>query len=160
MPRARAPPADRSRPAGHVAEIPVGLNHQAGTAQTASRAAPGSAAISIPRSRRGRQDFSRPAAAAEPGGIGTARVDRGRAGAARCPPARRGRAMFQRASARTYLERIANIRRRRRLQIWQKGDVIDLWSSLYRLSLREAALDLARTFHLEPTARGTEKRNG
>jgi transposase len=41
-----------------------------------------------------------------------------------------------------------------------KGDVIDLWSSVNGMSLREAALDLVRTFHLEPTARGTEKRNG
>ena len=31
----------------------------------------------------------------------------------------------------------------------QKGDVIDLWSALRGLSLREAALDLVRTFHLE-----------
>jgi transposase len=42
-----------------------------------------------------------------------------------------------------------------------KGDVIDLWSSVNRMSLREAALDLVRTFHLEPAPRsGTEKRNG
>jgi transposase len=41
-----------------------------------------------------------------------------------------------------------------------KGDVIDLWSSVNGMSLREAALDLVRTFHLEPTPRGTEKRNG
>ena len=42
-----------------------------------------------------------------------------------------------------------------------KGDVIDLWSALHHLSLREAAVDLVRTFHLEPTRpRGTEKRNG
>jgi len=38
----------------------------------------------------------------------------------------------------------------------KKGDIIDLWSSLHGLSLREAALDLVRTFHLEPTAAGTE----
>lgn len=42
----------------------------------------------------------------------------------------------------------------------KKGDVIDLWSSVNGMSLREAALDLVRTFHLEPTAQGTEKRNG
>src|SRR5262249_46918084 len=32
----------------------------------------------------------------------------------------------------------------------KKGDVIDLWASVRGLSLREAALDLVRTFHLEP----------
>lgn len=42
----------------------------------------------------------------------------------------------------------------------QKGDVIDLWSSVNGMSLREAALDLVRTFGLKPTAPGTEKRNG
>jgi transposase len=43
----------------------------------------------------------------------------------------------------------------------QKGDVIDLWAALHGLSLREAALDLVRTFGLEPSPRhGTEKRNG
>ncbi len=43
----------------------------------------------------------------------------------------------------------------------QKGDVIDLWAALHGLSLREAALDLVRTFGLEPAPRtGTEKRNG
>jgi transposase len=41
----------------------------------------------------------------------------------------------------------------------RKGDVIDLWSAARGLSLREAALDLVRTFGLEP-APGTEKRNG
>jgi DNA primase len=42
-----------------------------------------------------------------------------------------------------------------------KGDVIELWSSVNRMSLREAALDLVRTFHLEPAPKsGTEKRNG
>jgi transposase len=41
-----------------------------------------------------------------------------------------------------------------------KGDVIDLWAAVHRLSLRDAALDLARTFSLEPFPRGTEKRNG
>jgi transposase len=40
-----------------------------------------------------------------------------------------------------------------------QGDVIDLWSALHRLSLREAALDLVRTFGLEP-APEAEKRNG
>jgi DNA primase len=43
----------------------------------------------------------------------------------------------------------------------KKGDVIDLWSSVKGLSLREAALELVRTFHVEPSPRqGTEKRNG
>jgi Transposase IS116/IS110/IS902 family/CHC2 zinc finger len=42
----------------------------------------------------------------------------------------------------------------------QKGDVIDLWAALHGLSLRQAALDLVRTFGLEPAPRGTEKRNG
>ena len=42
-----------------------------------------------------------------------------------------------------------------------KGDVIDLWAALHHQSLREAALDLVGTFHLEPVPqRGTEKRNG
>jgi DNA primase len=42
-----------------------------------------------------------------------------------------------------------------------KGDVIDLWATVNGMSLREAALDLVRTFHLEPAANsGTEKRNG
>jgi hypothetical protein len=43
----------------------------------------------------------------------------------------------------------------------KQGDVIDLWAAVRQLSLREAALDLVRTFDLEPApARGTEKRNG
>jgi hypothetical protein len=43
----------------------------------------------------------------------------------------------------------------------QKGDVIDLWAAVHGLSLRDAALDLVRTFGLEPAPRrGTEKRNG
>jgi transposase len=43
-----------------------------------------------------------------------------------------------------------------------KGDVIDLWSKLHRMPLRDAALDLVQTFHLEPSpsASGPEKRNG
>jgi transposase len=42
-----------------------------------------------------------------------------------------------------------------------KGDAIDLWSALHGMSLREAALDLVRTFGLEPCRRpATEKRNG
>jgi hypothetical protein len=43
----------------------------------------------------------------------------------------------------------------------QKGDVLDLWAAVRGLSLREAALDLVRTFGLEPCPPGgTEKRNG
>jgi len=42
-----------------------------------------------------------------------------------------------------------------------KGDVIDLWSAWHRQSLREAALDLVRTFSLEPApTNATEKRHG
>lgn len=43
----------------------------------------------------------------------------------------------------------------------KKGDVIDLWAAVRQLSLREAALDLARTFGLEAApAKATEKRHG
>lgn len=42
----------------------------------------------------------------------------------------------------------------------KKGDVIDLWAAVHGLSLRQAALDLVRTFSLEPAPGGTEKRNG
>jgi DNA primase len=43
----------------------------------------------------------------------------------------------------------------------KKGDVIDLWASVTGMSLREAALDLVRTFDLEPAPpNATEKRNG
>ena len=43
----------------------------------------------------------------------------------------------------------------------KKGDVIDLWAALQQLELRQAALDLARTFNLDPApAPQTEKRNG
>jgi transposase len=43
----------------------------------------------------------------------------------------------------------------------KKGDVIDLWAALHHQDLRQAALDLVRTFALEaaPT-QTTEKRNG
>jgi transposase len=42
-----------------------------------------------------------------------------------------------------------------------KGDVIDLWAAVHGVSLRAAALDLVRTFGLEPAPRsGTEKRHG
>jgi DNA primase len=43
----------------------------------------------------------------------------------------------------------------------KQGDVIDLWAELHHLSLRAAALDLVRTFALEPAPpRATEKRHG
>jgi DNA primase len=43
----------------------------------------------------------------------------------------------------------------------QKGDVLDLWAAVHGMSLREAALDVVRTFGLEPAPRhGTEKRHG
>jgi transposase len=43
----------------------------------------------------------------------------------------------------------------------KKGDVIDLWASVRGMSLRDAALDLVRTFGLEPVPQlGTGKRNG
>jgi transposase len=41
-----------------------------------------------------------------------------------------------------------------------RGDVIDLWASVNGLSLRDAALDLVRTFDLDATPPGTGKRNG
>jgi transposase len=41
------------------------------------------------------------------------------------------------------------------------GDVIDLWAALHQQSLRAAALDLVRTFNLEPApGDATEKRHG
>ena len=43
----------------------------------------------------------------------------------------------------------------------KQGDVIDLWAALHHLDLRGAAIDLVRTFNLEPApASRTEKRNG
>ena len=43
----------------------------------------------------------------------------------------------------------------------KKGDVIDLWAALHQQDLRQAALDLVRTFDLEPSPKHrTEKRNG
>ena len=35
----------------------------------------------------------------------------------------------------------------------KKGDVIDLWAEVKKMSVREAALDLMRTFNLEPAPR-------
>ncbi len=46
-------------------------------------------------------------------------------------------------------------------QCGRKGDVIDLWAAVHGYGLREAALDLVRTFGLEPAPpTGTEKRHG
>jgi CHC2 zinc finger len=43
----------------------------------------------------------------------------------------------------------------------KKGDVIDLWAALHQQDLRQAALDLVRTFALEPAQpKRTEKRHG
>jgi hypothetical protein len=43
----------------------------------------------------------------------------------------------------------------------RKGDVIDLWAAVHGYGLREAALDLVRTFGLEPAPQsGAEKRHG
>jgi transposase len=43
----------------------------------------------------------------------------------------------------------------------KKGDVIDLWAALHQQDLRQAALDLVRTFDLEPApTKRTEKRHG
>jgi transposase len=40
----------------------------------------------------------------------------------------------------------------------KQGDVIDLWASVKTMSLREAALDLVRTFNLEPTPAPEQRR--
>jgi hypothetical protein len=43
----------------------------------------------------------------------------------------------------------------------KQGDVIDLWAAVRQMDLREAAIDLIRTFSLEAApAKRTEKRNG
>ena len=43
----------------------------------------------------------------------------------------------------------------------KQGDAIDLWAAVRQMSLREAAVDLVRTFDLEPApAKGIEKRHG
>jgi hypothetical protein len=41
-----------------------------------------------------------------------------------------------------------------------KGDVIDLWAAVHGLSLWAAAVDLVRTFGLDPSLTRTGKRNG
>jgi hypothetical protein len=46
-------------------------------------------------------------------------------------------------------------------QCGQKGDIIDLWAEFHGLALRDAAVDLMRTFSLQPApGTATEKRNG
>ena len=40
----------------------------------------------------------------------------------------------------------------------KKGDVIDLWAAMHGQTIRAAALELVRTFDLEPAR--TEKRDG
>jgi len=40
----------------------------------------------------------------------------------------------------------------------QRGGVIDLWASVKAMSLRQAALDLVRTFNLEPTPAAEQRR--
>jgi transposase len=42
----------------------------------------------------------------------------------------------------------------------KKGDVIDLWATLHALSLRDAALDLVRTFGLEPAPPSRTEKSG
>src|SRR5262249_6914588 len=42
----------------------------------------------------------------------------------------------------------------------RQGDVLDLWAGVHGMSLRDAALDLVRTFDLEPAPPRTEKRHG
>jgi hypothetical protein len=43
----------------------------------------------------------------------------------------------------------------------KQGDVIDLWAELHHMNVRAAAVDLVRTFGLEPApANATEKRHG
>ena len=43
----------------------------------------------------------------------------------------------------------------------KKGDVIDLWAALQQMSVREPAVDLVRTFDLEPApTHRTEKKHG
>jgi len=78
-------------------------------------------------------------------------------------PQRRGACPLHRGDARgrtfsVHLE--ANVFQCFDKQCGQKGDVIDLWAAVHGLSLRAAALDLVRTFGLEPVPRsGTEKRS-
>ena len=43
----------------------------------------------------------------------------------------------------------------------KQGDVIELWAAVRQMSLREAAVDLVRTFQLQPArSKATEKRHG
>ena len=49
----------------------------------------------------------------------------------------------------------------RRAWCGKQGDMIDLWAALHQVDQRAAALDLVRTFGLEPAPpRRTEKRDG
>ena len=79
-------------------------------------------------------------------------------------PQRRGPCPLHRGDARgrTFSVNLdANVFQCFEAQCRQKGDVIDLWAAVHGLTLRAAALDLVRTFGLEPVRRtGTEKRNG
>jgi transposase len=83
---------------------------------------------------------------------------RGRGPQRRCPcPLHRGD-----ARGRTFSVNLdANVFQCFDKQCGRKGDVIDLWAAAHGYTLREAALDLVRTFGLEPAPQpGTEKRNG
>jgi hypothetical protein len=70
-----------------------------------------------------------------------------------CPlaPALRGEGSEVRGRGRTFSVNLdANVFCCHHAACGQKGDVIDLWAALKRLSLRDAALDLVRTFGLQP----------
>jgi transposase len=79
-------------------------------------------------------------------------------------PQRRGPCPLQRGDqrGRTFSVNLdANVFHCHDARCGKQGDVIDLWAAVMGMSLREAALDLAVTFNLQPApARGTEKRNG
>ena len=79
-------------------------------------------------------------------------------------PQRRGACPLHRGDARgrTFSVNLAdNVFQCFDKQCGRKGDVIDLWAAVHGVALREAALDLVRTFSLEPAPRTeTEKRNG
>jgi transposase len=79
-------------------------------------------------------------------------------------PQRRGACPLQRGDARgrTFSVNLGdNVFQCFDKQCGQRGDIIDLWAALHGMALRDAALDLVRTFGLEPAPRtGTEKRHG
>jgi transposase len=82
---------------------------------------------------------------------------RGKGPQRRCPcPIHRGDARGQTFSV--HLEQ--NVFHCFARECGQQGDVIDLWASVQGMSLRDAALDLVRTFNLEPVPPRTEKRHG